>query len=89
MCRYLPAVVIAEAADPSSAAALCSDVAGGSAQRGSRLRKGRRVCDAGHGDSSRPAQSKATRQAAPSTKSEGESAGFIGEQVKKMLLIVQ
>ena len=75
LCRYIPAAVITEAADPSPAAALCCHVAGGSAERSPRLRKARRVCDAGDGHSPRPAQPKAAGQTASQAESESESAG--------------
>ncbi len=87
LCRHIPAVVISKAADPSSAAALCSDVAGGSAERDSRLWKAGWVCDAGDGDSSRPAQSKAARPTASSTESESMSVNFTRDQVAKMLVM--
>lgn len=72
LCRFIPAFVISEAAGPSSAAPLCGDVAGGSEERGSWLWNARWVCDAGDGNSSRPAQSKATGQTASSTESQSE-----------------
>lgn len=89
VCRYIPAVVIVKAADTSSAAALRSDVASGSAERRSRLWKAGWVRDTGDGDGSRPAQSKATRQTASSTESESESAGFIWDQTTMMSCSVE
>lgn len=83
-CRYIPAAVIPEAADPSSAAALCCDVAGGSAERSPRLWKARWVCDAGDGHSPRPAQPKAAGQTASPAESESESVGCMWDRVTKL-----
>lgn len=73
--RCVPAHVLAAAADPPPAAAVCRHVAGGSAKGRPGLREAGRVRVPGDGHGAGPAEPDAARQTAPAPALQSESQG--------------